>query len=211
LNDVQVNASRYTNSSHAYNAANLPEAKQKQDADNFAYLMNQAGFNDISGRLGEGSNITIPIITAYGEHLSTLKRSEQYKALSPQGKEMYDSYLRTMSAVPAYQKALTNIGRTNKEMMELELANIAPPTYGSTDILRKQAQFQENIDRAAAGFPKLPGLKTVGQTRAETEGKGKTETAVPPTGATDEVVVKGKVVGHVVVDENGKKKFVANK
>ena len=169
LNDVQVNASRYTNSAHAYDAANLPEAKQKQDADNFAYLTNQAGFNDISGRLGEGSNITIPIITAYGEHLSTLKRSEQYKALSKEGKEMYDSYLRTMSAVPAYQKALTNIGRTNKEMMELELNNIAPPTYGTTDVIRKQGQFQENIDRAAAGFPKLPGLKTTAQTRHELE------------------------------------------
>jgi hypothetical protein len=75
------------------------------------------------------------------------------------------------------------------------LNNIAPPTYGTTELIRKQGQFQENIDRAAAGFPKLPGMKTVAQVRAELENKQpKSET---PTAAVPKVAPKrGDIQQH---------------
>ena len=48
------------------------------------------------------------------------------------------------------------------------------------DIQRKLGQFQENIDRATEGFPKLPGLKTAKETRESAEGKNKSEPANTP-------------------------------
>ncbi len=178
LNDVQINVSRYTKAANNYDAAHLSEDQQKKDADNMAYFLNKSGFYDLDLAIAEGGHINVGMVTAASEKASTLKRSEQYKALSPQAKELLDGYIRTMSAVPAYQKSLTNIGRSNKEMLDLEQANIANPTMGTTEILRKQAQFQENVDQAASGFPKLPGLKTHSEVKADTESTKKPE--LPP-------------------------------
>ena len=54
-------------------------------------------------------------------------------------------------------------------MLDLELANIANPTMAPADIVRKQGQFQENLDRASEGFPKLPGLQHPREVRAQYE------------------------------------------
>lgn len=170
LNDVQINTSRYTKAASAYDAASLTEEQRKVDRDNISKMLNKAGWFDTEAAISEGGHITVPILTAKAEAMSRQERSDEYKHLSPEAKELFDGYIRTMAAVPAYQKSLTGIGRSNKEMLDLELANIANPTMDPKDILRKQKQFQENIDQATAGFPNnLPGVKHPSETRRETE------------------------------------------
>jgi hypothetical protein len=205
LNDVQLNTSRYTKAARDYDAANLSPQIIQKDTDNLAWIMNKSGFYDINASISAGGNITLPMVTAAGEKASTLKKSEQYNALSPQGKELFNGYIRTLASVPAYQKALTGIGRSNKEMLDLELANIANPTLGTKVILDKQAQFQENINRATEGFPKLPGMKKASQVKSETEG---TYTAPKPADVQRTGTFKGQTVYQLkngtTVDASGK-------
>jgi hypothetical protein len=140
------------------------------DNTNFHTLLNDAGWAKINASISAGGHIEVPVLTAFGEALSRGLKSKAFDELSDQGKEIYRGYVRTMAAVPAYQKALTGIGRSNKEMLDLELANIANPTMSPEAILDAQSKFQENIDRASEGFPQnLPGLKNIKQTRSEVE------------------------------------------
>jgi hypothetical protein len=74
-----------------------------------------------------------------------------------------------MASVPAYQKALTGIGRLNKEVIDLELANIPNPTMAPSDQLRKLQAFQENVDQGATGIPRMPGIPTLAETKAKFE------------------------------------------
>jgi hypothetical protein len=176
LNDVQLNTSRYTKAAQDYDAANLPATTRAADNVNTNGMLNKAGIGDFNVAIAEGGKVEVPILSSFLEGLSRQQRSNDYKQLSPQGKALFDGYIRTMSAIPAYQKALTGIGRSNKEMLDLELANIPSPLLDAKDIIRKQSQFQENIDRATEGFPRLPGLKHPSQTRQEVEGSP----ALPP-------------------------------
>ena len=176
LNDVQLNVSRYTK---AANDAAKTEPTTK-DYVNMHSILNKAGALDLNIAIGEGGSIKIPVLSGLIEGLNREVNSEAYADLSAQGKALLDGYIRSLSAVPAYQKALTGIGRSNKEMLDLELANIPNPTMKPADIQRKLGQFQENIDRATEGFPKLPGLKTAKETRESTEGKNKSEPANTP-------------------------------
>jgi hypothetical protein len=173
LNDVQLNTSRYTK------AANEALKKEPTTGDytNIHSILNKAGALDLNVAIGEGGNIKIPVLSSLIEGLNREVNSEAYAALSLQAKGLIDGYIRTLSAIPAYQKALTQIGRSNKETLDLELSNIPNPTMKPADIIRKQNQFQENIDRASEGFPiNLPGLKSPKQVREETEGKTGEET-----------------------------------
>src|SRR5579862_6324458 len=181
LNDVQLNTSRYTKA--AEDAIKTPLSNT--DYVNIHSILNKAGALDLNIAIGEGGSIKIPVLSSMIEGLNREINSEAYAALSPQAKALVDGYIRTMAAIPSYQKALTGIGRSNKEMLDLELNNIANPSMKPQDILRKQEQFQENINRAAEGFPNnLPGLKTPDRVRHETEGKTGTNTQGPPVGAT---------------------------
>lgn len=175
LNDVQLNTSRYTKAAQDYHnkmaAGHISRDQWKSDSENIHTLLDQAGFYQMDASFGAGGgHITIPFLSKLGEDLRRADKSVAYYNLSPEGKALYDGFVRTMASIPAYQKALTGIGRSNKEMLDLELANIAVPTMAPQDVLRKQQQFQENIDRATEGFPRLPGLKHPSQTRSEIEG-----------------------------------------
>lgn len=186
LNDVQMNASRYTRAARIYSDSQSsltyhgkpvsesnpvhPEGPlsligmggklttsaqlRERDNTNLNTLMNKAGYADINASISSGGHIEVPVITAFGQSLSRQIGSKAYSELSDQGKDLYDGYLRTLSAVPAYIKALTSIGRSNKEILDLELANIKHPGYAPGDILRGQEAFQQNIDKAADGFPR---------------------------------------------------------
>ena len=181
LNDVQLNTSRYTKA--AEDAIKTPLSNT--DYVNIHSILNKAGALDLNIAIGEGGSIKIPVLSSMIEGLNREINSEAYAALSPQAKALVDGYIRTMAAIPSYQKALTGIGRSNKEMLDLELNNIANPSMKPQDILRKQEQFQENINRAAEGFPNnLPGLKTPDRVLQETEGNTGTNKQGPPVGAT---------------------------
>lgn len=147
------------------------KAMYDRDNTNFTSLLTQAGWGDINASISAGGHIEIPVITKFGQNLSQSLKSKAYDELSDQGKALWNGYIRTMSAVPAYQKALTGIGRSNKEMLDLELANIGQPGLAASDILEKQKAFQENIDRATEGFPiNMVGVKNPKATRQQFEG-----------------------------------------
>lgn len=173
FNDVQVNTSRYTDA--AKEAINNPPSTA--DYVNLHTLINKAGPADFKVAVGAGGEVALPGLSAFLEGLSRESKSEGYAALSPQAKSLYDGYVRTLSAVPAYIKGLTNVGRFNEQQLELELRNIADPTYKPQDILRKQQQWQENIDRGTEGMTRVPGLDTINDIRARYE-KGYTPPSI---------------------------------
>lgn len=170
FNDVQANTSRYR--SAATDFGNLPVATRLADMARIDSIINKAGAFDLKVSIGEGGEVQLPGLSALLEGLSRETRSASYGSLSPQGKALVDGYYRTMAAVPAYQKALTGIGRSNKEMLELELNNIPNPTLGPGDMLRKLNAFQENIDQGVAGIPRMKGIPTTKEIRAKFEGGG---------------------------------------
>ena len=140
FNDVQSNVSRYTTAVQRY-------AKEGRPSDGalFDTIINKSGIAELALKISAGGDIQVPILTAFGEAVSREARSSAYKNLSPAGKSVVDGYFRTMAAVPAYQKALTTIGKLNKETIDLELANIPNPTMAPDDQARKLAATQHSI------------------------------------------------------------------
>jgi hypothetical protein len=164
FNDVQANVSRYRAAVNQFAREGKPED---------GALINQI-INDskIGGGIHLGPvGIEIPGASSLAEATDRVFRSGSYKALSPAGKGLIDGYLRTMAAVPAYQKALTGVGRFNKEIIDLELRNIPDPTYAPADADRKLQAFQENIDQGVSGIPRLPGIPTINDVRSRFEGR----------------------------------------
>jgi hypothetical protein len=156
LGDVQTDTTRYTQA--AQNAIKTPLSTS--DYTNMHEILNKAGALDLNVAIAEGGSIKIPVLSAMIEGLNREVQSEAYAALSPQAKDLIDGYIAQVSAVPAYQKALTNSGKLGEHMMELEIQNIGNPTLRPQDILRKQQRFQQNVDRASDGFPtNLPGIQ----------------------------------------------------
>jgi hypothetical protein len=194
LGDVQMNVSDYTSAARKYDDAKLTPQQQASDSDNFARIMNKTGWYAIEASISAGGHIDVPVLSAYAEAMSTQKKSEQYNALSPQGKEMYNSYTRTMAAVPLYMRAASGISRVNKEVIDLELGTIANPTMGTTAILDRQAMFQKNIDRISNALPRnLPGLKHPSEVKQTVEN--------PHVDAGHVVVQNGQ---NFVIDETDK-------
>src|SRR5262249_2364139 len=169
FNDVQANTSRYTAAINAYKAANLPPWQLASDQLNLHNLLNKAGVYDAEVSIAKGGEIRLPLINAITEGMSRESKTEAYANLSPEAKDLYDGYLRTMASVPVYQKALAGIGRSNKEMLDLELNNIPNPSLSPDDMKRRISAYQENIDQGVVGIPRMPGIPTTKDIRAKFE------------------------------------------
>ena len=173
LNDVQMNTSRYRKAVDA-----LPEAISR----NHALLMEQ-----IVGDQKINAGLTGSLIPGADYILNTLKGTsvaDQWNTLSKQEREVVIGYLRAKGSVIAYQKALSGIGRTNKEQLDIEMANLPLPMVGATVADQQMEAWQENVDRAADGFPRnLPGIKHPSDLRRELEGGGGAQGGAPPAGA----------------------------
>ena len=108
---------------------------------------------------GGGIHVSFPTISAQMSADAQAKANKEYGKLSQSAKNMLDAYLRTAASVPAYQKSLTGIGRSNKEMLDLELNNVPKPWMRPDVIRQRLGFFQKNVDQAKAGFPNnLPGV-----------------------------------------------------
>jgi len=173
FNDVQMNTSRYTAAANAYASSNLNMAQRAEDQARLHDLLNKAGAFELQVKIAEGGDVKIPIVSALLEGLNREMKSTAYAGLSAQAKDLYDGYLRTMASVPAYQKALTGIGKLNKETIELELANIPNPTMAPADVQRKLGQWQENINQGVQGLPRMAGIPTIKDVRSKFEGESK--------------------------------------
>lgn len=167
FNDVQMNVSRYVAANNAY--SQLPASTRAKDEAMLNTILDKSGVFDLKLQIGEGGQVAIPGLSNALESASREASNTAYNNMSPQGKDLLNGYLRSMAAVPAYIKALTNTGRSNKEVMDLELANIPNPAMSPSDISRKMRAFQENIDTATQGLPKVPGMQSTREIRQQFE------------------------------------------
>lgn len=177
-NDVQLNQSRYV--SAANQALKTPPTTA--DYVNLHTLLNKAGAFDLSAALTPGGEIKLPAISAMTEGLSRETNSEAYHALTPQARALFDGYQRQLTAIPAFQKAMTAIGRTNKEMMDLELQFAPNPTWKPQDIVGRLGQFQENIDQGTQGLIKFVDLPLPKDIRKQYEGAPAASAQKPTAG-----------------------------
>jgi hypothetical protein len=157
-NDVQMNTSRYK---AAINAVQTPFSKidtanatmilADPQVNNF--LLNEAGLPAVMSQITQGD------------------KAKAFNALSPDKQQAVIGYLRMKGAAIAYQKMLTNQGRTSKEGLDIELANIPSPILGATVANKQLEAFQENIDTAAQRSVKLPWMESPRDVRARIEGQ----------------------------------------
>jgi hypothetical protein len=194
LNDVQQNVSRYRAAQNAIKDNISPLA-----ASNMAAILSDKGIGAKIEPFGVGIDLG-----QLNDVVTNTEKASVWNKLQPEEQNLVLSYLRAKSSVIAYQKALTGIGRTNKEQLDIEMQQLPAPYVGATLANKQLDAFQENIDRASEGFPtNLPGLKSPAQIRKESEG-GKSASAefkvpsgAPPAkGVPDGKVLKqdGKVV-----------------
>jgi len=150
---VQVNTTRY--------AQSLRKPLQPGDTDKMQEIMalnQQTGGTGVSFGQG-GVSLNIPVISAKLSKQNLKQMTDDLAALSPNARERLTGYLRTAASVPAYQKAIAGTARSNKETLDLELANIPMPYYDAATAGERLGAWQENIDRASNGYPKnLAGM-----------------------------------------------------
>ena len=72
-------------------------------------------------------------------------------------------------AIIAYTKAISGTGRLTESQLQTEMKNLPDPTVPG-DIREKQFdRFQRNLDQAASGLPKIPGVEHPADIRARVE------------------------------------------
>lgn len=149
FNDVQAKVSRYEKAISDYSKTDFNT--QAKDLAFIHSMQEKVGAFDFNISIGEGGKIELPIVSKLLKGLSTMERDTSFNSLSPQGKAMVVAWKGALAAVPAYVKALTDTGRSNKEVMDLELAQMPNPSMSPQDALMHIKSFQENIDRGQEG------------------------------------------------------------
>jgi len=159
FNDAQMNVSRYKVA-----LQNLPPVSDDHAAIMTRILSDQKVFGgmgeNVLASIGEGRT---------NDAITQMRKAKNWNTLTPEEQDAVVGYIRAKSAVPAFQKALTQVGRTNKEVMELEMQNIPMPIEGPS-AFKKLDSFQENIDTASKGLTRVPWLGTPQDVRQTIEG-----------------------------------------
>jgi hypothetical protein len=164
LNDVQKNTSSYRKAIDA-----LPSDLPALAVSNMQAIVSDKGLGAKLEPFGVGFDLGMVNDAIKGTAVASA-----WNKLKPEERDVVIGYLRAKSSVLAYQKALSGVGRSNKEQLELEMNNIPLPYVGATVADKQMDSWQENIDRATEGFPRnLPGIKSPSQVREETEGSPK--------------------------------------
>lgn len=150
--NVQLAVSRYDQAARTF-----AQSGKSSDAIGINSALNQSGIGDI--KIGEWG-VKIPGFSSVAEAASRVANSAAFKSLSPAGQDLVDKYFRMMSSIPEYQKASTGIGRTNKEMLDLELKNIPDPTMPPSIISNRLSSFQEALSNNASRVPHIQVCRT---------------------------------------------------
>jgi hypothetical protein len=148
--NVQLAVSRYDQAARTFAQSGKPG-----DIVGINSALNQSGIGDI--KIGEWG-VKVPGFSSLAEASSRVANSQAFKSLSPAGQDLVDKYFRMMSSIPEYQKAATGIGRTNKEMLDLELKNIPDPTMPPSIISNRLGSFQEALSSNASRVPRIQGV-----------------------------------------------------
>lgn len=169
LNDVQTNVNRYEQAI-AKDLPRVSDDDRKRMTEIMALEKDSGGglITADAGGKGVSINGAFPKWSAALSSTKFDKAKEDLEALSPEAKSVMNAYLRTAASVPTYLKALAGIGRSNKETLGLELANVPLPWYDAETARGRMQSFQDNVDQAKSGFPNnLPGMKLVESERSK--------------------------------------------
>ena len=122
-------------------------------------------------KLDSGAILNAVDLGAAASIIAQGERATAWNKLTPPEQNAVTQYLRAKGAVVAYQRALTNQGRTNPEALMIELDTIPEPYVGATVALPRFDSFQSNIDQVSQRLPSnLPGVASVKSIRDKTEG-----------------------------------------
>ena len=157
INDVQLNKSRYL---AAMQQVYQQPMTDSQKAALVALTPEKLGIN-----FGEMFKLELPDV------MQKVANASAFSVLSPAQKQAVVGYYSTLASVPAAQKALTNIGRSNKEMMDLELRTIPTPIMDGGTFNTMLDRFQGNIDQTSRKTVRMPGMPSTNDIRNLYEGR----------------------------------------
>lgn len=170
FNDVQMNVSRYKI------AMNNPRLEYGQNG-----LLSVSDTTKIASILSDkelsGAGGQIPAGARLGDIISQGKNAQYWNELSPEAQDAVTGYLRAKGSIIAFQKALTQTGRTSKEALAIEMQNLPSPLMGVPPANKQLDAFQENIDTASKGIVRVPWLPTTSDVRQSIEGQAAKQAA----------------------------------
>jgi hypothetical protein len=200
--DVQLNFSRYQTAKNALSTGTIsPEHKDAAtrilaDEKMGGYVTNELTFQNYMNQINQG------------------EKAASWNKLTPAEQEVLSGYLRAKASVVAYQKALSGVGKPNKEVMEIEMNNLPAPIVGKSASDTQFNAFQENLDTATQGYVKMPGSESPKEVRQRVEAEaakkaGATHVYDPgsgqtiPVGKTPVTNYKGQVLGYFLSGDSG--------
>ncbi len=109
-----------------------------------------------------------------------LRDNQKFNDLPEDAKDAVVGYIGARGSIIAYTKAISGTARLTESQLQTEMQNLPKPSDPQDVAEKKFARFQRNIDQAASGLPKLPGIDTPAEIRAKTE-INKPAAKQPPT------------------------------
>jgi hypothetical protein len=156
INDVQLNKSRYATAMQRVYSEPLTTAQKTALV---ALTPEKLGMD-----MGSLFKLELPDV------MQKVSNASAFSVLTPAQKQAVVGYYSTLASVPAAQKALTNIGRSNKEMMDLELRTIPTPIMDGGTFNTMLDRFQGNIDQTSRKTVRMPGMPSTSDIRNVYEG-----------------------------------------
>jgi hypothetical protein len=159
FNDVQMNVSRYRN------AINVLSNSAGEHTTEVAHILSEGKFD--AGHLAS----LLPGASLSAEIVNQKQIAADWNKLTSEEQDAVTGYLRAKGSVIAFQKALTQTGRTSKEALAIEMQNLPSPLEASGPALKQMDAFQENIDTASKGIVRVPWLPSTQDVRQNIEGQ----------------------------------------
>jgi hypothetical protein len=161
INDVQLNKSRYLAAMQRVYSEPMTNGQKNALV---ALTPERLGL-DI-GHVGSLSiGFSLPDV------MQKVSNASAFSVLTPAQKQAVVGYYSTLASVPAAQKALTNIGRSNKEMMDLDLRTIPTPIMDAGTFGTMLDRFQGNIEQTSKKTVRIPGMPSTSDIRNTYEGQ----------------------------------------
>ena len=161
INDVQLNKSRYLSAMQRVYAEPMTTAQQT--------ALTSLAPEKLGVDFGSLFKLELPDV------MQKVANASAFSVLTPAQKQAVVGYYSTLASVPAAQKALTNIGRSNKEMMDLELRTIPTPLMDQGTFQTMLDRFQGNIEQTSRKTVRMPGMPSTDQIRETYEGAPKNQ------------------------------------
>jgi hypothetical protein len=98
-----------------------------------------------------------------------LRDNQKFNDLPEDAKDAVVGYIGSRGSIIAYTKAISGTGRLTESQLQIEMQNLPKPSDPQDVAEKKFARFQRNIDQAASGLPKIPGVDTPAEIRKKTE------------------------------------------